>query len=163
MVVYCTCLHLAIDSRRSIQHQTFDLQELIGLIASHHSEAKSAVTFFQLRVDEGSLQLCWVSREKRFPSWRAQKEKCFMLGSDVHSTKSGENKLELRKSKVKSHTAPLLIISGVASNVMFLCVRTKKKYGSGSSDFIQLTIRSIIKFKTASVKKQAMKKLKIFN
>lgn len=68
--MYCTCLHLAIDSRRPIQHQTFDLQKLVRLVTSNHCEPEAAVTFLQLCVDEGSFQLGWVSCEERFPSCR---------------------------------------------------------------------------------------------
>lgn len=70
MVVYCTCLHLAIHGCRPVQHQTFDLQKLIWLVTTDHSEAKATPALLQLRVDEGSFQFCWVSREERLPSCR---------------------------------------------------------------------------------------------
>lgn len=64
----CTCLHLAVHSCRSIQHQTFDLEKLIRLVTSDHREAEATVTLLQLRVDEGSFELSWVSGEERLPS-----------------------------------------------------------------------------------------------
>lgn len=66
--MYCTCLHLAIHGCGSIQHQTFNLEKLVGLVTANHREAETAVTLLQLRVDEGSFELGRVSGEKRLPS-----------------------------------------------------------------------------------------------
>lgn len=66
--MYCTCLHLAVHGCGSIQNQTFYLEKLVGLVTSDHREAEAAVTLLQLRVDEGSFELGWVSGEERLPS-----------------------------------------------------------------------------------------------
>lgn len=79
MAAYCTCLHLAIDGCRPVQHQTFDLQKLIWLIASNHSEAEATAALLQLRVDEGSFQLGWVSREERLPSCQLEEKQLLLL------------------------------------------------------------------------------------
>lgn len=66
--MYCTCLHLAVHGCGSIQNQTFYLEKLVGLVTSDHREAEAPVTLLQLRVDEGSFELSWVSGEERLPS-----------------------------------------------------------------------------------------------
>lgn len=73
---YCTCLHLAVYGRGSIQHQTFDLEKLVWLVTSDHREAKATVTLLQLRVDEGSFELGGVSGEERLPPCTAEEELC---------------------------------------------------------------------------------------
>lgn len=70
----CTCLHLAVHGCRSIQHQTFNLEKFVGLVTANHCEAETAVTFLQLRVDEGSFELGWVSGEERLPSCTTEEE-----------------------------------------------------------------------------------------
>lgn len=52
-----TCLHLAIQSSRSVEDQALDLQELVGLVSPDDREAEPAAALFQLGVDKGSLQL----------------------------------------------------------------------------------------------------------
>lgn len=75
LLSYYTCFHLSIHSCRPVQHQTFDLQKLVGLVTSDHREAEAASTLLQLRVDEGAFQLGRVSREERLPSCRRLSKK----------------------------------------------------------------------------------------
>ena len=68
MTEYCTCLHLAVDGRGPVQHQTLDLQELIRLVAPDDGEAEPTAALLQLSVDEGPLELGRVPSEERLPS-----------------------------------------------------------------------------------------------
>lgn len=50
---------------RSIWKDVFDLEELVGPVSPDDCEPKALGTFSKCRLQDGSLQLRWISREAR--------------------------------------------------------------------------------------------------